>query len=97
MDNNCINYGERGELVAALLVMQMHDALASTLDLRLVSVGGFMRSLLSTFACIKSALPLFVCDGEGKKSLAKTFKHSHIWFNHILKVCNMDLINVQYL
>jgi hypothetical protein len=97
MDNNCINYGERGQLVAALLVMQARDALTSISDSRLVSVGGFMKSLLGTSARIKSALPSFVCDGEGKKSLAKTFKHSHIWFNHILKVHNTDLINVQYL
>jgi len=56
-DNNCVNYGERGELVAALLVMQARDALASPPNSRWVSVGDFIKSLLGVSACMDSALP----------------------------------------
>ena len=97
IDNNCVNYGERGELVAALLVMQARDALASTSNSRWVSVGDFMKTLLGASARIDSALPSFARDGEEQKSLANTFEHSRIWFNHVLKVRNTDLINVPYL
>jgi len=97
MDNSCVNYGERGELVAALLVMQARDALASTSKSRWVSVGEFMKKLLGDSARIDSALPSFPRDGEEQKSLATTFEHSRIWFNHVLKVQNMELINVRYL
>ena len=95
MDNNCVNYGERGELVAALLVMQARDALASTSESRWVSVGEFMKRLLGD--SIDSALPFFARDAEEQSTLANTFEHSRIWFNHVLKVRNMDLINVRYL
>ena len=97
MDNNCINVGERGELVAALLVMQARDALASSSKSRWVSVGDFMTSLLGASVCIYSALPSFVRDEEERKPLAKIFEHSRIWFNHVLKVRNLDLIHVRYL
>jgi hypothetical protein len=97
LDNNCINYGERGELVAALLVVQARDALEDISNSRWVSVGDFMEKLLGNSARISSALPSFTRHGEEQKSLAETFEHSRIWFNHVLKVRNMDLINVRYL
>jgi hypothetical protein len=95
MDSNCIIYGERGELVAALLVMQARDAVAEASKSRWVSVADFMKKLLGD--SIDSALPFFARDGEEQKALANAFEHSRIWFNHILKIQNMDLINVRYL
>jgi hypothetical protein len=86
IDNNCVNYGERGELVSALLVMQARDALASTSTSRWVSVGDFMKTLLGASARIDSVFPSFARDGEGQKPLAKFFEHSRIWFNYVLKV-----------
>jgi len=97
MDNNCIDVGERGELVAALLVMQARDALASASTSRWVSVGDFMTSLLGASARIDSALPSFALDQDERKPLAKIFEDSRIWFNHVLKIRNQDLINVRYL
>ena len=97
MDNNCVIYGERGELVAALLVMQARGALTSASQSRWVSVGDFMKTLLGDSARIDSTLPSFARHGEGQKSLTNTFEHFPIWFNHILKVRIMDLINVRYL
>jgi hypothetical protein len=75
MDTNCVNYGERGELVAALLVMQARDAVAIASKSRWVSVGDFMKTLLGDSARIDSALPSFARDGEEQKSLASTFEH----------------------
>ena len=97
MDNDCIDVGERGELVAALLVMQARDALASASTSRWVSVGDFMTSLLGASARIDSALPSFALDQDERKPLAKIFEDSRIWFNHVLKIRNQDLINVRYL
>ncbi len=98
MDTNYVNYGERGELVATLLVMQARDAVASASESRWVSVGDFMKKLLGDSAArIDSALPSFARNGEEQNSLANTFVNSRIWFNHVLKVRNMDLINVRYL
>ena len=95
MDDNCVNYGERGELVVALLVLQARDAVAGVSKSRWVSVADFMKKLLGN--SINSALPLFAREGEEQKPLANTFENSRIWFNHILKVRNMDLMNVRYL
>jgi hypothetical protein len=98
MDTSCVNYGERGELVAALLVMQARDAVASATESRWVTVGDFMKKLLGDSAArIDSVVPSFARPGEGENTLANTFADSRIWFNHVLKVKNMNLINVRYL
>jgi hypothetical protein len=47
-DLNCIDRGRRGELVAALLIMQAYDAAREVTGRRWVSVVNFMRALLPT-------------------------------------------------
>jgi hypothetical protein len=95
MDSNCINLGERGELVAALLVMQARDAVASENDRRWVYVCEFLKKLLGNHAFLQE-LPRYNHKGA-KEPLQKNFKRARMWFNHVLKIRNMDLINVRHL
>ena len=81
----CINHGERGELVAALLIMQARDALVGESGTRWVYVHDFMENLLGDSASTDSALPSFSLSGEGQRSLADTFGNARMWFNHVLK------------
>jgi len=43
---HCIDHGGRGELVAALIIMQARDAAFFSSGRRWVSVGDFMKALL---------------------------------------------------
>ena len=95
---NCINHGERGELVAALLVMQARDALTTgDKSSRWVSVCDFMHSLLGDAARTNLAFPSVAFSEQEHQPLATAFKNARMWFNHILKVRNSDLINVRHL
>jgi len=97
MGNNCISHGERGELVAALLVMQARDALTRGKSRRWVYVCDFMKSLLGDSARTNLASPSVMFSKEEDRPLAEKFKDARMWFNHVLKVRNTDLINVRYL
>jgi hypothetical protein len=97
MDKNCINHGERGELVAALLVMQARDALTRDKESkRWVHVCDFLKSLLGDSLDIDT-LPSITFSEEECQPLTETFKDARIWFNHVLKIRDTDLINVRYL
>ena len=97
MDKNCINHGERGELVAALLVMQARDALTRGKESkRWVHVCDFLKSLLGDSLDI-GTLPSITFSKEERQQLAETFKDARMWFNHVLKIRDTDLINVRYL
>jgi len=96
MDVNCISVGEHGELVAALLVMQVRDALAKSTGERSVGVIDFMEKLVS-YPDIRAVLPHFTRENEGELKFQEAFKDSRIWMNHVLKVQNTDLINVKHL
>jgi hypothetical protein len=98
MDINCIDCGQRGELVAALLVMQARDAVARSKFTRSIHVLDFLETLLG-IPCdtLHNALPSSL-RAEGDHSvLAEAFKDARMWFNHALKVRNADVINTQYL
>jgi len=101
MDQNCINHGERGELVelvAALLIMQARDAVTKGSNRRWIYVREFMESLLGASAAqTTTVLPYKVHSNEDKKTLADGFKDARMWFNHVVKIQKADLINVQYL
>jgi hypothetical protein len=97
MDENCINHGEHGELIAAMLVMQARDALTKGSSRRWVYVCEFMETLLGDSALCASALPAMAYSGEGQQSLADRFKNSRMWFNHVLKVRKADFINIRHL
>jgi hypothetical protein len=96
MDANCISVGERGELVAALLVMQARDTLAKLTGERSVGVIDFMEKLVS-YPGIRAVLPQFARENDGELKFQEAFKDSRIWMNHVLKVRNTDLINVKHL
>jgi hypothetical protein len=95
MDKNCINLGERGELVAALLVMQARDALTTESNRRWVFVPEFIEKLLGASARTAGESKLYA--GQDQKPLDDRFKNARMWFNHVLKLQKADLINVQHL
>jgi len=99
LGKNCINHGERGELVAALLIMQARDATLPTDDKsrRWVYVCDFLENLLGGPTRTDSAFPSTTLSREKHQPLAETFKDARMWFNHVVKVRNTDLINVRYL
>ena len=98
MGENCVNHGDRGELVAALLVMQARDALTRGKESRRwVYFCDFLESLLGDSASTNSTFPSVMFSREEHRPLAKTFEGARMWFNHVLKVRNSDLINVRYL
>jgi len=97
MGKICINHGERGELVAALLVMQARDALTRGKSRRWVYVCDFMRTLLGDSVHTDLASPSVTFSKEEHRPLAEKFKDARMWFNHVLKVRDTDLINVRYL
>jgi len=96
LDKNCINHGERGELVAALLVMQARDATLKK-GQRWVYVPDFLDTLLGGRTRTDTALPSATLSLEDYKPLATTFEGARMWFNHVVKVRNTNLINVRYL
>jgi hypothetical protein len=101
MGENCVHHGNRGELVAALLVMQARDALTnSQSEIRRpkwVYVCEFLKSLLGPSAETDAYTPSVAISDDGSQTLFTTFKRARMWFNHVLKIRNDDLINVQYL
>ncbi len=96
MDTNCVSVGERGELVAALLVMRARDELAASTSERWVRVIDFMQKLV---ACpeLRTGLPRYAQEGKAQLQFQEAFKESRIWMNHVLKVRHKDLMNVKYL
>ncbi|KAI0300779.1 hypothetical protein BC826DRAFT_619486 [Russula brevipes] len=96
MDVNCISVGERGEVVAALLVMRARDVLATSTGQRWVWVIDFMEKLVA-YPRLRIALPKFARPDEAGLQFQEAFNGSRIWMNHVLQVRNTDLINVKYL
>jgi hypothetical protein len=98
MDVNYVSIGERGELVAALLVMRARDVLARPMvtGQRWVRVIDFMEKLVA-YPRLRTALPKFARTDEANLQFQEAFGESRIWMNHVLKVRNTDLINVKYL
>ena len=99
MGKNCINHGERGEFVAALLVMQARDAALTRCkeNNRWVYVCDFLESLLGGPTRADTAFPSVTFPKKEHRPLAEKFKDARMWFNHVLKIRDTDLINVRYL
>jgi hypothetical protein len=105
-DLNCIDRGRRGELVAALLVMQARDA-AVQLKMemsqgpegqRAVSVADFMEALLpqSSYEELQISRPTLWRAGEDRP-FDETFKEYSMWFNHVIRIEDSKMINADYL
>jgi hypothetical protein len=100
---NCIDRGQRGELVALLLIMQARD-MATKQDNETsgghgwVYVGDFMKALFpqGKHQALFTVLPARYRANEDV-SIANTFKDSKIWFNHIIKIEDGDMLHVSEL
>jgi hypothetical protein len=96
-DLNCVERGQLGELVAALLIMRARDA-SSSLSKRSVYVTDFMEALLpsSAYKKLKKARPNHWRTGE-RRPFERTFKDYKMWFNHVIRTRSYDMINIESL
>ena len=100
-DLNCVDHGRRGELVAALLVMQACDAARADSPLTghtWVPVNNCMRELVAKegYNSLEESFPRFYRQDE-KKTFAATFEGYGIWFNQVIKVEDSAVITAHHL
>ena len=106
-DLHCIDRGRRGELVAALIIMQARDAavakqLMSRGEIpegkRAVSVNDFMQALLpqSSYDKLRDSMPI-LWRAEEDRPFHKTFADYRMWFNHVIKIEDSKMIDAAYL
>ena len=102
-DLNCIDRGRRGELVAALLIMQAYDAARSMPvagGRRWVSVVDFMKALLpaTEYETLRQSGPTFWRTNE---DIEITFegisKEYGVWFNHLIKIEDRRMVSIDHL
>ena len=99
-DLNCIDRGRRGELVAALLIMQACDAARSITGRRWVSVAGFMEALLpeSMYNTLVESTPTFWRTNDDREmTFGAMFKDYSMWFNHIIRIEKHEMISINHL
>ena len=98
LDLDCIDRGRRGELVAALIIMQARDEASEMERSRWISVSGFMKALLpeASFEDLHNSLPTF-CRAEEDKPFGEMFEDYAMWFNHVIRVMDPKAINAQHL
>jgi hypothetical protein len=97
---NCIDRGQRGELVALLLVMQARDIAAQNVGTNgWVYVKDFMKALTSpnSHQELFEAIPSRYCQTEQNTTLEVTFEDSKIWFNHVIKIEHGEMIHASHL
>ena len=95
----CVDRGERGELVAALIIMRARDAAALSEGQRDISVNDFLEALLPTdhYNTFKSSGP-YTCRRVGEnRPLSEAFEGWRIWFNHVIKVQASEMIETVHL
>ncbi|KAF8331922.1 uncharacterized protein EI90DRAFT_3055888 [Cantharellus anzutake] len=101
-DLNCIDRGRRGELVAALLIMQTYDAARAISGRRWVSVANFMEALLPTsnYEMLLLSGPTSWPIGEGtlkRDTFKAIFKDYGMWFNHVIKIERKEMFSIDHL
>ncbi|KAA1471223.1 hypothetical protein DENSPDRAFT_99917 [Dentipellis sp. KUC8613] len=110
IDGSYLNSGERGEFIASLLVLAARDAaVKSRLSFphsleddgraRVVSVVDFLCELgVGGHASLSRMYPAkYRTLADQNKRLEKAFEGADIWFNHLIKVYDFDVINQEYL
>jgi hypothetical protein len=100
LDMNCIYRGRRGELAAALLIMQAYDAARVVSGRRWVSVVNFMEALLPTSeydTLLQSGPTFWRTEDDNKMTFEAIFKDCGMRFNHIIKIETKEMISVDYL
>jgi hypothetical protein len=101
-DLHCIDRGRRGELVAAFIIMQARDnallELEESTSQRWVSVNNFMKALLPPhrYETLRNSLPTSWREGEDRP-FGETFGNYAMWFNHIIKIEESEMINTTHL
>jgi hypothetical protein len=101
-DLYCVDRGRRGELVAALVIMQARDAAVMAqlpnLRRRWISVTDFMQALLPNdkYIELQGSLPTSWRAGEDR-TFADTFNDYAMWFNHVIRVEKAEMMNDKYL
>lgn len=99
-DLNCIDCGRRGELVAALLIMQAYDAARVVSGRRWVSVVNFMEALFppSKFSdLLQSAPTSWPMDHGDDGTFGTIFKDHGMWFNHVIKIERKEMMSIDHL
>ncbi|KAF8491845.1 hypothetical protein F5888DRAFT_1892004 [Russula emetica] len=99
-DLNCIDRGRRGELVAALLIMQAYDAARAVSGRRWVSVDNFMETLLppSKYTNLLQSAPTSCpMDNDNQTTFGEMFKDYGMWFNHVIKIEKKEMISIDHL
>ncbi|KAI0260658.1 hypothetical protein BC834DRAFT_1044451 [Gloeopeniophorella convolvens] len=93
LDVSYIDYGQRGELIAMLILMEARDRAASKFNGREVPLGSFLEALLpgSLHQQLHRLRPRRFRAGEDK-SFHKSLKDSKVWFNHVIKVQDYEMI-----
>lgn len=96
-DLHCIDRGRRGELVAALVIMQARDAAVEE-GRRSMSVSDFMAALLPKdhFEKLESSEPTFWCKNDDS-TFRDIFRDYGMWFNHVIKIEKGKMIHVDNL
>ena len=92
----CVDQGRHGKLVASLIIMQAHDAsLWGYLTPRQwIHVADFIEALLqpTLFARVLNSLSTCWRKGDRDVLFSKTFRDCYLWFNHVIKVKDSDVI-----
>ncbi|KAI9507727.1 hypothetical protein F5148DRAFT_1376382 [Russula earlei] len=99
-DLDSIDRGRRGELVAALLIMQTYDAARAISRRRWVSVANFMEALLPTSsyeALLRSVPTSWPEDYNEQETFEEIFKDYGLWFNHVIKIESPAMISINHL
>jgi hypothetical protein len=97
-DLNCVDRGRRGELVAALIIMQARD-ISLQPTRRWISVGDFLQALLPSdaFNTLRTSRPTFLHKNENQATFDDTFAGYAMWFNHVIKIEDSKLIAAENL
>jgi len=97
----CVDRGRRGELVAALIVMQARDASLPRhlFHRRWVFVADFIQALLPPLESERflGSSPTRWREGEGTITLRQRFADCRLWFNHIIKVEDGEVLGPDFL
>jgi hypothetical protein len=100
-DLNCIDRGRRGELVAALLIMQAYDAARGVKgERKWVSVSNFMKALLPPEkynTLLQSAPTSWPIVHHDQATFEAIFKDYGMWFNHVIKIERKEMISIDHL
>jgi hypothetical protein len=96
-DLNCIDRGMRGELVATLLIMRARDV--SSVTSRSVYVTDFIKALLpkDDYEKLQNSRPPYSQHLNDTRTFEEVFKGYTMWFNHVIRIRNTEMINVRSL